>query len=201
MRASANRAHLEWLPGRQTIPLAADRWQSADDLRLLAAHDLRHAGRVAVGQARDELDHGARTKPRRSGDGGDLGRSGGAGDVGRFDPALTAADHAGEQHAAFARRQPGADLVSQHAGEAAAVESGMMPRGRLAAAPGSRRPSPRRNARKLLVPQSTPIIGAISGHGQRNRASETWAATTRQPSGVRIQVCICRPVLPLSRRR
>ena len=31
----------------------------------------------------------------------------------------------------------------------------------------------------------------------------TWAATIRQPSGKRTQVCICRPILPgaLSRRK
>ena len=90
----------------------------------------------------------------------ELGRAGGAGDVGRLAPALAAADHAAQQHASLAVREPVADQrraapsskpPSRHRHDAARRRAA----GRSIAPPASRR-----QARKLLVPQSMPIMQA-----------------------------------------
>ena len=104
IRPPASRAHLLWVPGRQTSASAsagqrpatrgpapdgagrsrASSRQQPDQLGLLAAHHVRHAAGVARGEAGDQEAGGAGEVQRHHG-GGDLGRAGGAGEVGRLD--------------------------------------------------------------------------------------------------------------------
>ena len=52
----------------------------------------------------------------------------------------------------------------------------------------------RRPARRRSGARTTP--SSPRTHGGGSSMTLTWAATIRQPSGKRIQVCICRPILP-----
>ena len=75
----------------------AEQVESAEHLRLLATHHVRHAV-VVVAQARHDRDAAQRRLCLHPGQlRGHLGEAGGAGAVGRLLPALAAADHAGHQ--------------------------------------------------------------------------------------------------------
>ena len=96
---------------------AAHCHQRAGKLRLFAAQHLGHAGLVGGGQTRHQFH--LRPVERYLGQcRGDLGRACRARKIRRLDPALPAADHAGQQHVALAGRQPGADFLAQGIGEA-----------------------------------------------------------------------------------
>ncbi len=119
MRPAAIRTHFEWLPGQADQAVFADRLDRADDLRLLAAHHLRHARGVRRRDAGNQPD--VRTLERhRDQTGGEIAGAGRAGQVGRLHPALPAADHPGQQDPRLARGEPGANPRTQRAGETAA---------------------------------------------------------------------------------
>ncbi len=60
-----------------------------------------------------------------------------------------------------------------------------------------------RRTRRLAVGRQHHDAGKPPVHAAGSSMMLTWAATMRQPSAKRIQVCICRPILPgaLSRRK
>ena len=88
-------AHLLCVPGSTASVGGASPRDCADDLRLLAAHDVGNAFVVATRRDRERSSSarsGVRTMPRAS----DAERRG-TFDVGRLDPPLPAADHAARE--------------------------------------------------------------------------------------------------------
>ena len=90
--------------------------ENAGELGFLATHDSarrrrqRRRGQARGGAAPSRME--SRSARER------VGGAGGAGEVGRLDPALAAADHAGEQDVALPDGEPGADFLAQGVGEA-----------------------------------------------------------------------------------
>ncbi len=123
-RAFSTRAHLEWDPGRQSVARSAPSRSTAP--RIWTSSPRMTSGTPAaprVDSPGSQVDPTAARQVDRQQRRGEINDRGGARQVRRLDPALAAADHAGQHHRHAGRGvQPVADQLLERAFEVAVVD-------------------------------------------------------------------------------